>query len=816
MSNKIITPAESAISYFLSDAIKVYPCAFRGYNDANVPFDTEARARTEKNVVNKYSKLSAKIGSYVIDWKSDTEGYSVTFVLAGYYCEVSGLSTTDIELLATKKLIINTTSTNDAYNTLVLGNLYNSITPLSTLDNKIEGKYLFCGIGIVNTATTSGFTASLKIFEKEETDKYSSVSVSNWETGIDYYTKSENNEYSLIDKSETPTPISGEKYYIKSTKTKYYMNPGAATIFNSIKSGSGVHSLEMLVDDEDVSGNTSTISNSCTASGKNSVALGYNTIATKENEVTIGKYNENKDAAFLIGNGKADNNRTNQFEILKNGTVNVVNNINNILNLGGNTADLGTGSINVFGENENKVFEVTNTGKVSIADDSSISGQLKLSKDLSINTDKFTVNANNGDTMIAGNLDITGNLKTSMKIQTSSNIKADGTIESGGDGTIKGKLTVDNSTNLSDTLTVGKQLTVKSGGASIIGNVSINQGTLTSDNALTVNNGGANITGNTEIKSGTLTSNDKLTVNKNGMAITGNSDIIGKLTVSSDINSEGNLILRKTDESGDLYGAITAGRITANYNIIGLHDISLNGDGSIGGNLKVSGDSEITGSTKISKNLVVSGTTDSIICGDLYLGNTEENRKDLYCNAIKSKILTTQTPTSTDSRGEIILSAPTSVYKATISETLYVDGNTTLNSKLEVYGDTTLTGKLTTEDSVEFNGNLTGTNWSIKNGTMEAVSYNATSDARLKTNIKTFIPKKSILDLNIKSFEYINDKTHTTYIGCIAQELQEICPEVVQTNEDGYLSVQETKLVYLLLNEVKKLKAEVELLKRRK
>ena len=99
---------------------------------------------------------------------------------------------------------------------------------------------------------------------------------------------------------------------------------------------------------------------------------------------------------------------------------------------------------------------------------------------------------------------------------------------------------------------------------------------------------------------------------------------------------------------------------------------------------------------------------------------------------------------------------------------------------------------------------------------MEAVSYNATSDARLKTNIKTFIPKKSILDLNIKSFEYINDKTHTTYIGCIAQELQEICPEVVQTNEDGYLSVQETKLVYLLLNEVKKLKAEVELLKRRK
>lgn len=67
MNNQIITPIGSTISYFLSTAVKVYPCAFRGNDDNNNPFDTEARSRTEKNVVNKYSKFTAKVASYVVD-----------------------------------------------------------------------------------------------------------------------------------------------------------------------------------------------------------------------------------------------------------------------------------------------------------------------------------------------------------------------------------------------------------------------------------------------------------------------------------------------------------------------------------------------------------------------------------------------------------------------------------------------------------------------------------------------------------------------------------------------------------------------------
>lgn len=91
-------------------------------------------------------------------------------------------------------------------------------------------------------------------------------------------------------------------------------------------------------------------------------------------------------------------------------------------------------------------------------------------------------------------------------------------------------------------------------------------------------------------------------------------------------------------------------------------------------------------------------------------------------------------------------------------------------------------------------------------------NYYSSSDIRLKENIVPFENKKSILDLPIKRFDYINGKKDN--IGCIAQDLQKLYPELVTTNEDGYLSIEETKLVYLLIDEVKKLKEEVDKLKK--
>ena len=83
---------------------------------------------------------------------------------------------------------------------------------------------------------------------------------------------------------------------------------------------------------------------------------------------------------------------------------------------------------------------------------------------------------------------------------------------------------------------------------------------------------------------------------------------------------------------------------------------------------------------------------------------------------------------------------------------------------------------------------------------MYATAFYASSDKRLKENIKEFNP---ILDLPVVEFDFKDSNTHQ--IGCIAQDLQEICPELVTTNTDGYLSISENKLSYLLLLELKKL-----------
>lgn len=114
-------------------------------------------------------------------------------------------------------------------------------------------------------------------------------------------------------------------------------------------------------------------------------------------------------------------------------------------------------------------------------------------------------------------------------------------------------------------------------------------------------------------------------------------------------------------------------------------------------------------------------------------------------------------------------------------------------------------------DNVEIYKNTVTTNIMFNCGveapTMIAEAFYATSDKRLKENIKEYVPQKSILDLPVVEFDFKESGAHQ--IGCIAQDLQEICPELVTTNVEGYLTISENKLVYLLLEEVKKLNSKV-------
>lgn len=138
---------------------------------------------------------------------------------------------------------------------------------------------------------------------------------------------------------------------------------------------------------------------------------------------------------------------------------------------------------------------------------------------------------------------------------------------------------------------------------------------------------------------------------------------------------------------------------------------------------------------------------------------------------------------------------------------------TAIKDKLAVGGDTYFGG------AVEINSDKAmtfGSNVKINEsgeGRIVARGFGTSSDFRLKQNIKSYKAEKSILDLDVKEFEYINDAAHKKHIGAIAQDVQEICPEIVYEDANGYLSIEENKLVYLLLNEVKELKKEIKRLK---
>lgn len=150
---------------------------------------------------------------------------------------------------------------------------------------------------------------------------------------------------------------------------------------------------------------------------------------------------------------------------------------------------------------------------------------------------------------------------------------------------------------------------------------------------------------------------------------------------------------------------------------------------------------------------------------------------------------------------------------------LYVNGSAFVNGE-SVFGDEStffnkvVVGTQITGDNIAFQASGATTNKFIVygNGNVEANTYTAKSDKRLKENIILFEPKKSILDLPVYKFDFINGTKNN--IGCLAQDLQEICPEIVHENTEGYLTIQEDKIVYLLLEEVKKLKKEIEELKK--
>ena len=149
----------------------------------------------------------------------------------------------------------------------------------------------------------------------------------------------------------------------------------------------------------------------------------------------------------------------------------------------------------------------------------------------------------------------------------------------------------------------------------------------------------------------------------------------------------------------------------------------------------------------------------------------------------------------------------------TVTGSLRISGSTTINGNGSFSGSVTITGSLgvgTTGSAVV--GRIDASN--------DVVAF-ATSDINLKENLKPIANALYKLD-NIQgyTFDWKQDEKLVSQhgftgrdIGVIAQEIEEILPEVVTTRDSGYKAVKYEKIVPFLIQCIKELKDEIEELK---
>ncbi|NRA92337.1 MAG: tail fiber domain-containing protein, partial [Psychroserpens sp.] len=94
-------------------------------------------------------------------------------------------------------------------------------------------------------------------------------------------------------------------------------------------------------------------------------------------------------------------------------------------------------------------------------------------------------------------------------------------------------------------------------------------------------------------------------------------------------------------------------------------------------------------------------------------------------------------------------------------------------------------------------------------------NYVITSDKRLKKDIETLPSVLSDLDaIDLYKFRYLTQKANDKkIIGVMAQEVQQVFPELVSTNEEGNLGVNYDGLSVIAIKAIKEQQAEIEQLK---
>jgi hypothetical protein len=135
------------------------------------------------------------------------------------------------------------------------------------------------------------------------------------------------------------------------------------------------------------------------------------------------------------------------------------------------------------------------------------------------------------------------------------------------------------------------------------------------------------------------------------------------------------------------------------------------------------------------------------------------------------------------------------VKDASISSSKIIDSNVTTN---KIADDAITGGKLANDIAITTTAAIT------------ANSFTASSDRRLKENIEAIDePLDKVLAMEGVTYNFKTNKG-TRRSGVIAQDLEVICPELVQADEKGMRSVNYIDLIPYLIEAIKELKDKID------
>ena len=365
--------------FFESKNIKVFPCSYRGNyteNGVTYTFDPESRLNTEYNFVNLPGFTGHE--SYIISY--DSIDSLLKCVIGGYYFEINLEDIIETINDIQDKEAADKTSSETAFLDYLKG------TSLYIKTKDIE---------LVATNSNTDASRTTKILNGFGSLSNTSLDVHR-NNIIDVAGDNSQNAY-LFTGIILGKNLAGSEYTAKLDLFTSDLNINKKELIPVLYHGAGDNSLVSV--STDYNGTVATVTPN-EASGYGSIVLGYHTATSKNHQVVVGKYNNDVDGEFIIGNGnKTGETTTKTNSFVANGDTISIN--KNLIVKNGESDT--TGYVNITPDTatiKTKKFNIVDkdtSTKVALLIDNETSGSEKVEIKNINSTQSITLDSNKAE-----------------------------------------------------------------------------------------------------------------------------------------------------------------------------------------------------------------------------------------------------------------------------------------------------------------------------------------------------------------------------------------------------------------------------------